>query len=87
VQHPKRPRRQPAVALLRRDGEHLLLEEPPEHGARVALVDARHRDGQLQVLELVEADVDCVVQVVGEEEEGGRVFWRLLVKPRREEER
>ena len=80
MQHPKRPRRQPAVALLRRDGEHLLLEEPPEHGARVALVHARDRDGQLQILELVEAYVDGVVQVVGEQEEGGRVFWLLLVE-------
>ena len=77
VEHPKGPRREPAVALLGGDGEHLLLEEPAEHGARVTLRDARHGDGQLQVLELVEADVDRVVEVVGEEEEGGRVFCSL----------
>jgi hypothetical protein len=59
---------------LGRDGEDLLLEQPAEDRARVAFVDARDRDGQLQVFELVEADVDGVVQVVGEEEEGGRVF-------------
>jgi hypothetical protein len=60
---------------LGRDGEDLLLEQPAEDRARVAFVDARDRDGQLQVFELVEADVDGVVQVVGEEEEGGRVVW------------
>jgi hypothetical protein len=76
VQHPERPRREPPVSFLGCDAEHLLLEKPAEDGARVALVDARHGDGELQVFELVEADVDCVVEVVGEEEEGRGVFCR-----------
>ena len=74
VEHPKGPRGQPPVPFLRGDGQDLFLEQSAEHGAVVAFVDARHGNGELQIFELVEADVDRVVEVVGEEEEGGGVF-------------
>lgn len=76
VEHPEGPRCEPPVALLGRDGEHFLLEETAQHGARVALKNAGYRNGKLQVFELVQADVDGVLEVVGEQEEGGGVFCK-----------
>ncbi len=73
MEHPEGPGREPPVAVLRGNSEHLLFEELAEHGALVALVDAGHGHGQLQVFELVQADVDRILEMVGEEEEGGRI--------------
>jgi hypothetical protein len=47
----------------------------------VAFVDAGHGNRELHVLELVEADIDGVLQVIGKEEEGGGVFYGTLYKP------
>jgi hypothetical protein len=74
VEHPKRPRSHPSVSFLRRNRQDFFLDESAEHRAVVSFVDASHSDGQLHVFELVEAYVDGVLKVVGQEEEGGSVF-------------
>ena len=75
IKHPERPRRQPPIPLLRSMRQDLLFQEPPEHRALVPLVHPRNRNRQLEVLEALNADVDRVLEAVGQEEEGGRVVY------------
>jgi hypothetical protein len=79
VEHPEGPGGKPAVAFLGGDGEDFFFEEPAEHGAVVTFVDAGYGNGELEVFDLVEADVDGVREVVCEKEEGSGVFCHLLL--------
>jgi len=60
VEHPKRPRRKPAVALLCGESENFLLEQFAQDGTVIAFVDTGDGDGELQVLELVETDSNSI---------------------------
>ena len=56
--------------------EDLGLEEVAEYGTGIgAFVDARNSDGELGIVERGEDYRDCVLEGVGEKEEGGGVFY------------
>jgi hypothetical protein len=74
VKHPESPGGEPAVAFLGGKREDFLFEESAEDGTVVAFVNAGDGDGELEILDLVEADVDGIREVVSQEEDCGRVF-------------
>lgn len=57
-------------------GEDRRPDNRLEHRAVVALDDAGERDGELKVVELLDADVDRILEATTEQEESGRVFCR-----------
>lgn len=65
--------------MLGGEREDAVLEEGVQDGREVAAVDAGDGDGELWVVESVEADVDGVFEAVGEEEKGCCVFCTLSV--------
>ena len=58
--------------------EEVLLQEALVDWSVVSLVEANDHKGQLEVIEVADADFYRVPQLVGQEEEGGGLFKALL---------
>lgn len=64
LQHPEGPRREPVIALFRREREDAVLQQCLQHRSVVTLVDPCDGDSELHVFHSVEAHVDGVLQAV-----------------------
>ena len=58
----------------------VLKQRVEDRVIRVATVDTSHGDGELEVFELMGANVYCVLEVVCEQEERGCVFEAALAE-------
>jgi hypothetical protein len=79
MQHPKGPGCQPPVALPSRDGQYLVFQKLAQNWALITFIDARYSYSQLEIFQLVKADVDGIAEVISKKEEGRRICYSQLV--------
>jgi hypothetical protein len=69
MQHPKDPGGQPSITLSSRYDQDLFLQELSQNRALIPLIDACDCNSQLEILQLVEADVDRIAKVISKQKE------------------